>query len=131
MPIATKNNKPERRLIISSRLAKDYELTEAGAKHLQHVFTAWFPRVVYYDLTDDTVRVDVVVRKGNISKKNLFDTSFLRADGSVIKATHYDEDRMIGKRCDQYDQARTLYLGKKEGLDYRDVYYTAPGYRVP
>jgi len=92
------------------------------------MFTAWFPRAVYYDLTDDTARVNVVVRKGVISKKNVFDTSFLGADGSVIKTVNYDEDRIVGKRCDQYVQNKTRYNGKRDGIDYRDVYYTTAGF---
>ncbi len=119
------NKKPDRLLIISSRVTETYELTGAGAKHLQHIFTAWFPRAVYHDLTDDTVRVDVVVRKGVISKKNVFDTSFLAEDGTVIKNISYDEDRIVGRRCDQYVQNKTRYNGQKDGLDFRHVYYSA------
>ena len=119
------NKKPDRLLIISSRVTENYELTSAGAKHLQHILTAWFPRAVYHDLTDDTVRVDVVVRKGVISKKNVFDTTFLADDGSVIKTMSYDEDRMVGRRCEQYAQNKTRYNGQKDGLDFRHVYYTA------
>ena len=122
-----KTNTPERLLIISSRVAEQYELTDAGTKHLQHMFTAWFPRAVYHDLTDDTARVDVVVRKGVISKKNVFHTSFIGADDSVIKTVSYDEDRIVGKRCDQYVQNKTRYNGKKDGVDYRDVYYSTAG----
>lgn len=125
--ISAKGTVPGRHLLISSRLTPGYELTETATKHLQHLFTAWFPRAVYYDLTEDTVRVDVEVKQGNFSKKNLFSTSFLKADGSVSKVAHYDEESIVGKRCDQYDQSKTHYLGKKEGRDYRDVYYLVGG----
>lgn len=116
-------NTSERLLILGSQLAADYQLTESGVKNLQHVFTTWFPRVVYFDLTDDTVRVNVIVRRGNISRKNVFSASFLRADNSLIKKIDYDEDRMVGKVCAHYDQSRTGYYGKKEGYDCRLVYY--------
>lgn len=117
-------NTPQRLLIISSRLAERYELTEAGHKNLQHIFTTWFPRVVYYDLTDDTVRVNVVVRRGILSGKNVFKASFIKADGSEIKTAEYDEDRMVGTVCTHYDQSKTSYYGKKDGFDHRHVYYT-------
>jgi hypothetical protein len=116
----------ERRLIISSRMAEGYHLTEDGRKHLQHVFTVWFPRYVHRDLTDDTVRVDVVVRQGTISGRKVFSTSFLRADGSEIKRADYDEDRLTGAQCPTYDQVRSGYCGSKDGADFRLVIYT-PG----
>lgn len=115
----------ERRLIISSRLAEGYQLTELGLENLQHVFTVWFPRAVYYDLTDDTVRVDIVVRMGRTSGRGVYAISFLKADGSVIKNVEYDEDRLIGKVCENYDQRRSGYCGKKSGIDYRMAIYAA------
>jgi len=118
-------DKPDRMLIISSRLAEGYQLTESATKNLQHVFTTWFPRVVYGDLTPDTAQVRVVVKKGMITTKNLFEAAFLRADGSTIKNAVYDQDRMIGKVCAHYDQGKTKYQGKKDGLDERAVYYVA------
>ena len=116
----------ERRLIICSRMAEGYHLTEDGRKHLQHVFTVWFPRYVYRDLTDDTARVDVVVRQGTISGRRVFSTSFLRADGTEIKKAEYDEDRLTGAQCPTYDQVRSGYCGSKDGADFRLVIYT-PG----
>ena len=121
--VAVAGNGRERRLIISSRLADGYQLTEIGLKNLQHVFTVWFPRAVYHDLTDDTVRVDIVVRKGWASGRGVFATSFLRADGSVAKVVQYDEDRFVGRVCDQYDQKKSGYAGKKDGIDYRIAVY--------
>ena len=118
-------NSSERRLVISSRLAAGYQLTEIGLKNLQHVFTVWFPRAVYYELTDDTVRVDIVVRRGWTSGRGVYATSFLRADGSVIKNVEYDEDRFVGKVCENYDQGKSGYCGKKDGIDYRIVVYAA------
>lgn len=114
----------ERRLIIGSRAAEGYQLTEIGRKNLQHVFTVWFPRAIYPDLTDDTVRVDVVVRMGRTSGRGVYGASFLTADGTVIKKIDYDEDRMVGKVCDEYDQLRSGYCGQKHGLDFRMVFYT-------
>ena len=113
----------ERRLVISSRLAEGYLLTEIGLKNLQHVFTVWFPRAVYYELTDDTVRVDIVVRRGWTSGRGVYATSFLRADGSVIKNVEYDEDRFVGRICENYDQSKSGYCGKKDGTDYCIVVY--------
>lgn len=113
----------ERSLVVSSRLAEGYHLSELGLKNLQHVFTVWFPRAIYPDLTDDTVRVDVVVRMGRTTSRGVYATAFLRADGSVIKKIEYDEDRLVGRICEAYDQSRSGYCGKKEGLDYRIVVY--------
>jgi hypothetical protein len=125
--MAAAGNGRERRLIISSRLADGYQLTEIGLKNLQHVFTVWFPRAVYHDLTDDTVRVDIVIRKGWASGRGVFATSFLRADGSVAKVLQYDEDRFVGRVCDHYDQKKSGYAGQKDGVDYRiAVYATEP-----
>ena len=122
---ATVRNNLERSLIISSRLAEGYQLTEIGLRNLQHVFTVWFPRAVYGDLTHDTVRVDIVVRRGWASGKGVFAASFLKADGSVIKRMEYDEDRVVGKVCENYDQKRSAYCGKKDGIDYRVAVYAA------
>jgi len=105
-------------------MAEGHLLTADGQKHLQHVFTVWFPRAVYRDLTDDTVGVVVVIRKGTISNRSVYTASFLRADGSVIKTTDYDEDRLTGVQCRSYDQQRSGYCGNKEGVDYRLIIYT-------
>ena len=106
-----------------SRAAEGYRLTELGQKQLQHVFTVWFPRGVFADLTDDTVRIDVVVRQGRASGRSVYNASFLRVDGSVIKTVDYDEDRLSGTVCDSYDQVRSGYFGKKNGYDYRVLCY--------
>lgn len=115
----------ERMLIISSKVADGYQLTESALKNLQHTFTTWFPRAIYADLTPDTAQVKVVVKRGMITGKNEFSASFRRADGTVIKSTTYDQDRMVGKVCTQYDQSRTKYQGKRDGFDERVVYYVA------
>jgi hypothetical protein len=115
---------PQRHLLIRSRLAEGYVLSEDALKHMQHVFTVWFPRAVFYDLTDDTVRVDVIVKKGYASGKGVYLTSFFRADDSVIKTLEYNEDRLLGKVCEHYDQRRGGYYGKKNGFDYRLLFYT-------
>lgn len=113
----------ERRLVIASRMAPGYVLSEGMRKHLQHVFMVWFPRALYRDLTDDTVRVDVMVRKGTISERNVYATSFVKGDGSVIKTIEYDEDRLTGAQCPSYDQLRSGYCGTKDGVDFRLVVY--------
>jgi len=115
----------ERRLVVSSHLAEGYQLTEDGRKHMQHVFTVWFPRRVFHDLTPDTVRVDVLVKRGYATGKSVYISSFLRADGSVIRSEIYDDDRLVGAACQNFDQLRSGYCGKKDGLDYRMVIYTS------
>jgi hypothetical protein len=122
---AMEQTTPDRMLIVSSRLAEGYQLTESAIKNLQHIFTTWFPRAVYTDLTPDTVHVRVVVKKSMITSKNEFNASFLGADGSVIKSNSYDQDRMVGKVCLHYDQSKTKYQGKKDGFDERAIYYVA------
>ena len=114
----------ERCLLIRSRLAEGYNLSESSLKGLQHVFTDLFPRAVYADLTADTVSVDVVVRKDFTSEKGVFSASFKRADGTVIKSKEYLEDRLIGKACPYYNQKKARYDGKRGGFDHRLVYYS-------
>jgi len=104
-------------------MAQGYQLNEAANKHLQHVFMVWFPRALYRDLTDDTVRVDVIVRKGTISERNVYSTRFVRGDGSLIKMIDYDEDRLTGAQCPSYDQLRSGYCGSKDGADFRLIVY--------
>jgi hypothetical protein len=105
-------------------VADDYQLTKAGFKHLQHVFTVWFPQAVCDDLTDDTVGVDVVVRKGRVSGRSVYSASFAREDGSIIMTKDYDEDRITGKVCKSYDLRGNEYLGEVGGFDYRNLLYT-------
>lgn len=114
----------ERRIVLRTRVADGYDLTELERKRLQRVFTDWFPGAVFNDLTRDTVRVDVVVRKGRLSGQSVYNASFVNADGSVIKKTDYDEDRITGKVCASYDPGRSGYYGRKDGFDYRNVFYT-------
>ena len=116
----------ERRLIISSRVAEGYILNETARKNLQHVLTVYFPKAVFFDLTDDTVRVDIEIKVGTISGRNMLNTSFLNADGSLIKRIEYDEDRIKGKVCEHYEQSRSGYYGNKDGIDYRVVFYMVP-----
>ena len=114
----------ERRIILRTRVADGYQLTKIGLKHLQHVFTVWLPPAVFDDLTDDTVGVDVVVRKGHASGRSVYNASFVRADGSVIKIADYDEDRITGRVCKSYDLRGSEYLGEVDGFDYRNLLYT-------
>ena len=115
----------DRHLVISSRMSPGYHLNDAAKKHLQHVFTVWFPRGLYRDLTDDTIRVDVVVRRSTVSDRNVYTTAFVRGNGSVIKTIDYDEDRLTGAKCPSYDQERSGYCGTKDGADFRLVVYRA------
>ena len=121
---ATAENVPERRLIIRSRMSQDLTLSETGLKSLQHVLTDWFPRTVYFDLTDDTVQVDVVVRK-SFTGKCAFNVSFIRSDGSQIKKAEYAEERMLGKVCKPFNRKRTRYDGHHDGFDHRLVVYAS------
>jgi hypothetical protein len=122
--MATARQGIERRVVLRHRVADDYHLTKLELKRLQHVFTDWFPGVVFDDLTDDTVRVDVVVRKGNLSGQSVYNASFVKADGSVIKVAYYDEDRFTGKVCKSFDPGRSGYFGQKDGFHYRNLLYT-------
>lgn len=110
--------------MLRTRVADGYELTKIGLNHLQHVFAVWLPPAVFDDLTPDTARVDVVVRKGNVSGRSVYNASFVRADGSVIRTLDYDEDRITGMVCKNYDRKRSGYLGKKDGFDCRNLMYT-------
>jgi len=114
----------ERRIILRTRVADDYQLTKIGLKHLQHVFTVWLPPAIFDDLTADTVGVDVVVRKGHASGRSVYNAYFVREDSSVIKVTDYDEDRITGKVCKSYDLRGSEYLGEVDGFDYRLLLYT-------
>jgi hypothetical protein len=118
-------NVSERQIIIRSRMAEGYHLSEVGLKGMQHVFTDWFPRAVYADLTDDTVSIDVVARKDFTSGKSLLTASFKRTDGSAIKSAEYGEERLVGKACQYYDPKKSRYDGKKDGFDQRIVFYAA------
>jgi len=114
----------ERRIILRTRVADGYDLTQIELKRLQRVFTDWFPGAVFNDLTRDTVRVDVVVKKGRLSGQSVYNASFVNRDGSVAKQADYDEDRITGKVCASYNPGRSGYFGKKDGFDYRSVFYT-------
>ena len=114
----------ERRIVLRTRVADGYDLSLLEQKRLQRVFTDWFPGAVYNDLTGDTVRVDVVVRKGRLSGQSVYNASFVNGSGIVVKKADYDEDRITGKVCANYDPRRSGYFGKKDGYDYRSVSYT-------
>ena len=122
--MTTPRQETERRVVLRHRVADGYELTQLEQKRLQRVFTDWLPGAVFPDLTGDTVRVDVVVRKGRLSGQSVYNASFLNADGSVVKKADYDEDRITGKVCANYDPGRSAYFGKKDGFDYRNLLYT-------
>ena len=106
-------------------MAPGYHLNEFGRKHLQHVLTDWFPRAVYHDLTHDTARVDVIVRKNALLNRNVYTVAFVKDDGSVIKTIDYQEDTLIAAKCPSYDQVRSGYCGTKDGNDFRLVIYNA------
>ena len=111
-----------RYLAIVSRMAPGYHPGEFGREQLQHVFTDWFPRVIYGDLTAETVRVDVIVRNSFILGK-VYTAAFLKGDGSVIKTIDYMEDRPA--KCPSYDRQRSGYYGIKDGADFYLVAYNA------
>jgi len=113
----------EKSILIRSRLAEGYTLSESGVKALQHVLTDWLPRALYYDLTDDTVSVDLVVQNDYLTGKGRFDASFKRQDGSVIQRREYLQDRLTGKQCPNYDPKKTKYEGNFDGFDHRRVFY--------
>lgn len=86
------------------------------------MLTDWLPRSVYFDLTDDTARVDVEVQK-SFTGKCAFSVSFIRHDASVIKKAEYMEERIIGKVCTHFSPKNTQYIGKRDGFDHRLVSY--------
>lgn len=115
---------PGRTLLIRSRMAPGYQLTEMGRKDLQHFFTDWFPRAVYFDLTADTVSVEATARKDYLSNKSVLGVVFKRADGTVIKNAEYSQDCLIGKVCEFYDRDSSHYQGNVDGFDQRVVNYS-------
>ena len=115
----------DRYLLVRSRVAEGNFYTEDALKHVQHVLTDWFPRAVFNDLTADTVKIDVLIRRGFASGRSVYNASFLRADDSLIKRTDYDEDRLIGRTCRSYNQKKSGYYGTKNGFDYRLVFYSS------
>ncbi len=121
---------PDRELIIRSKMAEGYQLSEIGLNSLQHLFTDWFPRSLYFDLTDDTASVDVVVKKNFTSGKSDFSATFKRADGSTIKSMDYSEERLLGKACIFYDPRKTHYDGNQNGYDQRRVFYMPDASKV-
>ena len=105
-------------------MAEDFTLLESGFKSVQHMLTDWLPRSVYFDLTDDTVRVDVEIRK-SFTGKCTFNVSFIRYGVSVIKKAEYMEERILGKVCKFFSPKNTRYIGKRDGFDHRLVSYTS------
>ena len=63
-------------------------------------------------------------RERGLTSTVTFPRGNLAPEGSVIKSTDYDEDRITGKVCASYDPGRSAYFGKKDGFDYRNVFYT-------
>jgi len=119
---------PERRLFIIFSLDKGFfNKTEANSlvtyaeSHIRHVIRDWFPEAVFDDLTDDTTRLDVVVRKGLLTNRNVYGTSFYRADGSLIKKQDYDEDRLFGRTRVHHDRKADTFVGRVYGADVRIV----------
>jgi hypothetical protein len=43
----------------------------------------------------------------------------------VIRKVEYDEDQFVGRVCENYDQKKSAYCGKKDGVDYRIAVYAA------
>lgn len=118
----------ERRLFICFSLDKGFfKKTDANSletyaeTHIRHMIRDWFPEVVFGDLTDDTKRLDVVVRKGILTNRNVYGTSFYRADGSLIMKKDYDEDRLVGQTCVHHDKKADKFIGRIYGADVRLV----------
>lgn len=114
----------ERRILLRTRVVDGYRMTKLALAHLERVLTVWFPAAVFDDLTDDTVQLDVVVRKGRISGRSVLNASFVRADGSVIKVTDYDEDRLFGTVSESYDRKQSGRIETQDGFDCHNLVYT-------
>ena len=114
----------DRCLLIRSKMAEGYQVSESAMKGLQHTITDWFPRAVYYDLTDDTAAVDIEMRRDYLSGKSLLAVIFRRSDSGEIKRAEYSADRLVGKACPYYDMKKGSYAGNKDGFDCRLIYYS-------
>lgn len=119
-------NNPERCILMRSRQADGYHLSDSGRKNLQHLLTDWIPRAIHGELTHDTVSVDVEITKDYFGGKLAFGVTFKRADDTVIKNATYAEERVIGKVCRYYDPKRAKYDGNRDGYDCRIVQYEDP-----
>jgi hypothetical protein len=91
--------------------------------HVRHVIRDLFPEAVFADLTEDTARLDVVVRKSNLTRSHIYGTSFYRGDGSLIKKKDYDEDTMHGMKTTRHDKRADQFIGKIYGADVRLVVF--------
>ena len=126
IPMAEKPEKPipgpnDRCLLIRSKMADGYSVSEAGMKGIQHTITDWFPRAVYTDLTADTAVVDIEIRQDYLSGKSMFSVIFRNATGGEVKRAEYSSDRIVGKTCAYYDPKKGSFAGKKDGYDCRLV----------
>jgi hypothetical protein len=92
--------------------------------HVRHVMKDWFPGAVCHDLTAETARLDVVIKKGHLSGRSVYETSYFRADGSLIKKATYDEDRLVGRVCPHYDKTAVESVAKVCGADIHSVVFS-------
>ena len=114
-----------RPLTIRYRVEDAQLFSASNLKALQHVMTDWLPRAIYSELTDDTVRVDVVVRR-DFTLANMHKISFLNAEDTVLKSKEYVERDLVGQKCAYYDPETSRYRGNKDGFEHRLVYYKHP-----
>ena len=121
-------NSLERRLFICFSLDSGFfneTATEStitySETHVRHVIRDWLTEAVFGDLTDDTIRLDVVVRKGHVTNRNVYGTSFYIPDGSLIKKKDYDEDRLVGHARVHHDKNADKFIGRIYGVDVRLV----------
>ena len=110
-------------ILLCSRLASDYHITEMGKKSLQHVLTDWLPRAIYADLPAEATSVVAEVTKDFSGNKAIFNVAFKNDSGANLKTATYFEGRVVGCACHYYDPKQTTYNGKKDGYDCRLVYY--------
>jgi len=114
-----------RSLTIRHRIEDASRFSASNLKALQHVMTDWLPRAIYDELTDDTVRVDVVVSK-DFTLSNKHKISFVNAEDTVLKTKEYVERELVGKKCLYYDPDTSRYRGNKDGYELRLVHYKLP-----
>ena len=114
-----------RSLTIRYRIEDAQRFSASNLKALQHVMTDWLPRAIYDELTDETVRVDVVVSR-DFTLANKHKISFLNAEDTVLKTKEYIERELLGKKCAYYDPETSRYRGNKDGFEHRLVHYKLP-----
>jgi hypothetical protein len=116
----------DRSLTIRYRIEEAPRFSASNLKALQHVMTDWLPRAIYNELTDDTVRVDVIVCRDFTFNANRHKISFVNAEDIVLKSKEYVERDIVGQKCAYYDPETSRYRGNKDGFEHRLVHYKLP-----